>query len=284
MHPSLAFSWFPILVRGGGDIGTGVSFRLTHAGFPVVIAEQAQPLAVRLGASFARAAWDGQARVDGLEAQRVEGMAAVRSCWANGLLPLIIAPHIDSLPDLDPAAVIDARMLKMSGPPLSERHRLSIGLGPGFCAGVDCDAVIETQRGHWLGRVYWEGGASEDSGIPDAVRGHQAERVVRAPREGTVRCVRAIGEIVRAGDVLATVDDEQVVAPIDGILRGLIHDGVVVAKGLKIGDVDPRAEREYCFSISDKALAVGGGVLAAILGSEEFRARLANAPSAHRPG
>jgi xanthine dehydrogenase accessory factor len=161
----------------------------------LVIAEQAEPVAVRLGASFARAVWEGHATVDGLAAHCVEGMDAIRSCWARGILPLIVAPQPALLRDLSPSAVVDARMLKQGGSRLNGPHLLSIGLGPGFRAGVDCDAVVETQRGHWLGRVYWQGGASDDSGVPDAVGGHKAERVVRAPSAGKVSCVRAIGDL-----------------------------------------------------------------------------------------
>ncbi len=281
---SVIFPWFPILVRGGGDLGSGACFRLALAGFPVVVAERAEPLAVRLGASFARAVWEGQARVDGLSAQLVAGDEAVRTCWARGVLPVVVTEASDSFQDLAPAAVVDARMLKQGGPPLGSRHPFSIGLGPGFRAGVDCDAVVETQRGHWLGRVYWQGGASEDTGMPDAVRGHVAERVVRAPSGGRVTCTAAIGDKVGAGDALATVEGVVVRAPIDGVVRGLIHDGVAVTQGLKIGDIDPRGEREHCFSISDKALAVGGGVLSAVLASPEFRTRLAGALAAPLPG
>jgi xanthine dehydrogenase accessory factor len=161
-------------------------------------------------------------------------------------------------------------MLKRAGEPIGPASLLTIALGPGFRAGADCHAVVETQRGHWLGRVYWEGGASEDSGLPDAVQGHKGERVIRAPSDGVVRCVVAIGDTVRAGATIAEVGGTQVLAAFEGVVRGLIHDGVVVPKGLKIGDVDPRGVRQHCFSISDKALAVGGGALAAILESRQF--------------
>jgi xanthine dehydrogenase accessory factor len=265
-------------------LGSGAAHRLSLAGFPVVIVERAEPLAVRLGASYARAVWEEQAEVDGLVAQRVEGTDAVRTCWANSLLPVIVAVQPDSIPFVGQAAIVDARMLKKGGLPLSVERSFSIGLGPGFRAGVDCDAAVETQRGHWLGRVYWQGGPRDDTGMPDPVRGHSAERVVRAPSGGRVTCIKAIGDAVHVGDVLATVDAVEVRAPIDGVVRGLIHEGVVVTQGLKIGDVDPRAVREFCFSISDKALAVGGGVLSAVLASGAFRTRLASAAAPPLPG
>lgn len=269
--PSFIFRDFPILVRGGGDLGSGVAFRLTRAGFPVIVSEQAFPLAVRLGASFARAVWDDEVQVDGLTARRVGTIEGIQKSWAEGVLPVVVASEWDLWKGLDIAAVVDARMLKKAGTALGRRHLLHIGLGPGFRAGVDCDAVVETQRGHWLGRVHWRGGAADDSGLPNEVHGHQAERVVRAPAAGVLMSRAAIGAVVRPGDLLAEVGGVEVRAPIPGVVRGLIHEGAVVWPGLKIGDIDPRGVREYCFTISDKALAVGGGVLAAVLESPHFR-------------
>jgi len=252
-------------------LGSGVAHRLACAGFPVVIAEVAVPLAVRLGASFARAVWEGEAHVDGLTARRVPGPQAIRACWMSGSIAVIIAPEIEPWDELAMAAVVDARMLKRAGDRIGPASPLTVGLGPGFRAGVDCHAVVETERGHWLGRVSWQGGASDDSGIPDALHGHLGERVVRAPTAGVVRCIAAIGDTVQAGALIAEISGTPVPAAIEGVVRGLIHDGVAVSKGLKIGDIDPRGVREHCFTISDKALAVGGGALAAILESSQFR-------------
>ena len=265
------FRGFSILVRGGGDLGSGVAFRLTRSGFPVVVSEQAFPLAVRLGASFARAVWDEEAQVDGLTARRVGTIEAIQKSWGEGILPIVVAPEWGLWDGLNIAAVVDARMLKQAGAPLSHRQLLHIGLGPGFRAGVDCDAVVETQRGHWLGRVHWQGGAADDSGLPDEVHGHQAERVVRAPAAGVLAGRVAIGAVVHLGDLLAEVGGVEVRATIPGAVRGLVHEGALVSRGMKIGDIDPRGVRAYCFSISDKALAVGGGVLAAVLESPHFR-------------
>lgn len=248
-----------------------MAHRLARAGFPVVIAEVAVPHAVRLGASFARAVWEGEAHVDGLTARRAPGPEAIRACWMSGAIPVIIAPEIERWDEVAIAGVVDARMLKRGGDPIGPASPLTIGLGPGFRAGMDCHAVVETQRGHWLGRVYWQGGASDDSGVPEAVHGHLGERVVRAPSAGVVRCIAAIGDIVRAGAPIAEMGGTPIRAAIDGVVRGLIHDGVAVSKGLKIGDIDPRGVREHCFTICDKSLAVGGGALAAILESSQFR-------------
>ena len=255
-------------------MGSGVAHRLACAGFPVVIAEVAVPVAVRLGASFAMAVWEGEAHIDGLTARRVPGPEAIQACWMSGAIPVIIAAELEPWDDVPIAAVVDARMLKHAGDPLGPGAPLTVGLGPGFRAGMDCHAVVETQRGHWLGRVYWQGGASDDSGVPDAMHGHPGERVVRTPAAGVVRRIAAIGDTVRAGVPIAEIDGTPVRAAIDGVVRGLIHDGVAVSKGLKIGDIDPRGLREHCFTISDKALAVGGGALAAILESNQFRRSL----------
>jgi xanthine dehydrogenase accessory factor len=268
---TFTFPEFPVLVRGGGDLGSGAAFRIARAGLPVLIAEVAKPHAVRLGACFARAVWDGEATVDGLVARLVSGPEAIIACWKGGVLPVIVAPRLLSWKAFAVRAVVDARMLKRAGEPLGPASPLTVGLGPGFRAGVDCHAVVETQRGHWLGRVYWEGGASEDSGMPDAVRGHAGERVIRAPIDGVVRCLVTIGDMVRAGTTVAEIGASPVRAAFEGVVRGLIHDGVEVTKGLKIGDIDPRGVREHCFTISDKALAVGGGALSAILESQPFR-------------
>ena len=265
------FPRFPVLVRGGGDLGSGVAHRVARAGFPVVIAEVAAPLAVRLGASFAQAVWEGEAHVDGLTARRVPGPDSVQFCWRSGAIPVVIAAEFERWDEVSIAAVVDARMLKRAGDPIGAGSPLTVGLGPGFRAGTDCHAVVETQRGHWLGRVYWRGGASDDSGVPDAVHGRLGERVVRAPTAGVIRCIAAIGDPVRAGVPIAEIDGTPIRAAIDGVVRGLIHDGVAVSEGLKIGDIDPRGLREHCFTISDKALAVGGGALAAILESIQFR-------------
>lgn len=251
-----------------------MAHRLACAGFPVVIAEVAEPLAVRLGASFAQAVWQGEAHVDGLTARRVSGPEAIQACWMSGAIPVIIAAELEPWDEVAIAAVVDARMLKRAGNPIGPGSPPTVGLGPGFRAGVDCHAVVETQRGHWLGRVYWQGGASDDSGVPDGVHGHLGERVVRAPVAGVVRCVAAIGDTVRAGAPIAKINGTPIRAALDGVVRGLIHDGVAVSKGLKIGDIDPRGLREHCFTISDKALAVGGGALAAILESNQFRRSL----------
>jgi len=188
---------------------------------------------------------------------------------------VIADPEARSLSSGDWIALVDGRMRKRPPElPLSAAP-LVIGLGPGFTAGKDCHAVVETNRGHHMGRVYWDGSAEADTGVPESVHGHDVDRVLRAPAEGVLVSSVSLGEQVHRGEIIATVDGHQVAAAFDGVLRGLIHDGLAVHKGMKIGDLDPRGETSYCTQISDKSLAVGGGVLEAMLSSSEIRRQLA---------
>lgn len=261
----MLFERLPVVVKGGGDLASGVVYRLTKAGFPVTITELAQPLAIRRPVAFATAVYEGFITVDGITARRVDGPPAVKSVQAAGEIPVLVDPQGASLAELNPAVVVDARIAKRNLGTTRADAPLVIALGPGFTAGVDCHAVIETNRGHCLGRVFWDGTAEPDTGKPGRVQGHTSDRVLRAPANGFVHPQVAIGEAVTQGDVVATVGDVPITAPFDGVLRGLIHPSVPVTAGLKVGDVDPRAERDYCFLISEKSLAIGGGVLEAVL-------------------
>lgn len=261
---------FPVLVRGGGDLGTGVAARLWHAGFPVAVSEVPEPLAVRLGVALAAAVWEQEIQIEDLRARKVASIQFLRKAWDDGIIPVAVDPDAELAKELDFLAVVDARMTKRGGEgPVAERP-LRIGLGPGFVAGWDCHAVVETQRGHHLGRVYWTGGAQPDTGFPDSVAGREAERVLRAPVEGRLRAAKQIGDQAGKGEVIAQIGGQDVRAAFSGVLRGLMHNGARVPAGVKIGDLDPRGVREYCFSISDKARAVGGGVLEALLASPQF--------------
>lgn len=269
---------FPVMVRGGGDLGTGAAARLWHAGFPVAVSEVPEPLAVRLGVALAAAVWEGKVQIEDLRARIVFSAQGLREAWDQGEVPVAVDPSAGLAKEIEFLAVIDARMTKRGGDGPVPPHPLVIGLGPGFAAGWDCHAVVETQRGHDLGRVYWSGGAQGDTGLPDSVEGHGSDRVLRAPVGGGMRGVKRIGDWVDEGEVIAQVEDRDVRAPFAGVLRGLLHDGVRVPQGTKIGDLDSRSIREHCFSISDKARAVGGGVLEALLASPQF-AELLHTPS-----
>lgn len=254
-----------ILMRGGGDLATGAAVRCVRAGFPLVITELPQPLVVRRTVALASAVLDGEITVEGVRAARVESVEVARELAGAGTVPVIVDPDGTSIAALTPAVVIDARMAKRNIDTAIDDAPLVIALGPGFTAGTDCDAVIETNRGHFLGRVYWEGAAEPNTGTPGIVEGYGAERVLRAPVAGTVVPFRDIGDMLEQDELVASVDDRAVRAPFPGVLRGIVAEGTKVPAGLKIGDVDPRGDREHCFTVSDKSLAIGGGVLEALL-------------------
>ncbi len=254
-----------IRVKGGGDLGTGAAWRLHQAGFPVIVTELPRPLVVRRTVAFASAVYDGEIAVEGVTASRAGDASEAQRLLADGIVPVMVDPEGRLLAEIKPMVLVDAVMAKRNTGTRLEDAALVVALGPGFTPGIDCHCVVETQRGHNLGRVLWNAPAEPNTGVPGEIGGRSAERVLRAPCNGAIRSVRQIGETVHSGEIVAWVDGGQVVAPFDGILRGLAHDGLIVRAGTKIGDVDPRARREHCFTISDKALAVGGGVLQAVM-------------------
>lgn len=259
-----------ILLRGGGDLASGVALRLVRAGLNVVIAELASPLTVRRTVAFAEAVYEGQWSVEGITATRVSSLADAISLARAGGLPVVVAPDIGPLVACGFTVIIDARMTKREADTDVAMAPLVIGLGPGFEAGRHCHAVVETQRGPTLGRVHWLGTVLPDTGQPTG----DVRRVLRSPADGPLIACAEIGQIVEAGSVVATVADHAVVAPFRGVLRGLIRPGVTVTCGLKIGDVDARSRPELCWLVSDKALAVAGGVMEALLARAQVRARL----------
>jgi len=278
------FRHVPVIVRGGGDLASGVVYRLVKAGFPVLVTELARPLAIRRAVSFASAVYEGQITIEGVTARLIAGPEEAAACWAAGQVPVLVDPAGESIAILQPTVLVDGRMAKRNlGTAMSDAP-LVIALGPGFVAGEDCHAVIETKRGHFLGRVIWHGAAAPDTGRPGSVQGHEADRVLRAPSDGKLVALAQIGDAVQAGQVLATVAGEPVHAPFDGVLRGLLHPSVPVTRGLKIGDVDPRGVRAHCFTISEKSLAVGGGVLEAILSAPQLEQMLQGTPGQEMGG
>lgn len=250
------------LLRGGGDLATGVAWRLTRAGWPVVVCELATPLTVRRTVAVSSAVSDGEVDVEGMRAVRAQHVAEALELAATGVIPVLVSPE---LPAIDADVVVDARLAKRNLDTSIEDARLVVGLGPGFTAGVDCHAVVETMRGTRLGRVLWAGSAAPDTGTPGAVGGRGAERVLRAPTDGTVTWEVDIGDVVEDGQRLGLVGGVSIEAPFAGVVRGLISDRVDLTAGLKIGDVDPRLDPVACNEISDKALAIGGGVVEAVL-------------------
>ena len=263
----MLFSEQLVVIRGGGDLATGVVYRLHQAGFPIIVLELARPFVVRRQVAVATAVLQNNITIETLHAQLTHTLAeALQLAQTTRIIPALIAPHFSPLtPHLSPTILIDARMAKYNIDTAITQAPLVIALGPGFTAGEDCHAVIETMRGHTLGRVIWRGTAVPNTGTPGIIAGKGAERVLRAPVAGKVNWRLEIGDLVHEGQVLGDVAGEVVVAPFAGVLRGLIAPGTAVPANLKIGDLDPRADRNACFTISDKALAIGGGVLEAIL-------------------
>ena len=259
-----------MLLRGGGDLATGVALRLHRAGIKLIISELAQPLAVRRTVSFAEAVYEGHHIVEGVTARLVE-RDQLSAVLDTDEIPIVVDPNANVLTHLQFLVVIDARLTKQTPSPLPVEVPLHIGLGPGFHAGRNCHAVVETRRSHTLGRVYWTGLAQADSGEPEGDR----RRVLRAPEDGILTDHAKIGDHLEEGQTIAVVSDQYpVISPFPGVLRGLIRPGLHVSKGLKIGDIDPRGDPGACFLASDKALAIGGGVLEAILTREEIRNKL----------
>ena len=256
-----------VVIRGGGDLATGVAYRLHQAGFPIIVLELARPFVVRRQVAVATAVLQNSITIETLPAQHVHTPTKALELAYTGAIPVLIAPDLTSLSSLpSPISIlIDARMAKRNLDTSIHQAPLVIALGPGFTAGIDCHAVIETMRGHRLGRVIWQGTAVANTGTPGIIAGKGAERVLRAPVAGEVNWRLEIGDLVKEDDIIGEVAGTEVRAPFAGVLRGLIAPGTAVSAHLKIGDLDPRADRNACFTISDKALAIGGGVLAAIL-------------------
>ena len=253
-----------VLVRGGGDLATGVVARLHRAGFPLVVLELAAPLAIRRPVSVARAVREGSADIEDLQVRLADSPAHAFGLAAAGAIPVLVAERIPVFPGPF-SALVDARVAKAALDTAIDQAPLVVGLGPGFVAGTDCHAVVETMRGHHLGRVLWSGSAAPDTGAPGLVGGKSVERVVRSTRSGRIVWDVDIGDLVSEGRTIGTVAEVPVVAGLDGVVRGLIDPDVPAIPGLKLADIDPRADRSACFEISDKALAVGGGALEAIL-------------------
>lgn len=281
-----------VLVRGAGDLATGVIQALHRAGFSLVATEVPEPSAIRRSVALCEAVYDGRTEVEDCEAQLcssvgealelLDGNAQMQSQTApatndmNGdrhkapifgsPIPLLIDPNLSCLPELKPFAIVDAIIAKKNTGLQRRMAPITIALGPGFSAGEDCDIVVETMRGHNLGRLIFSGTARPNSGIPGLIAGHDADRVIHSPATGSIHNLAQIGDLVEAGQILADIEGVPVKATIHGVLRGLIRDGFAVSEGLKIADIDPRyTEQMNCFTISDKARALGNATLQALL-------------------
>jgi xanthine dehydrogenase accessory factor len=263
-----------ILLRGGGDLATGVALRLHRCGFPVIVTEIEKPRAVRRSVAFAQAVYSGEITVEGITARLMDDVEDAIGLIGLGEIPVVVDPQAESRHILRPMAIVDGRMRKEPPEIGKDAAAIVIGLGPGFMAGVDCHAAVETNRGHDMGRVIWEGAAQDDTGVPEAVAGYDVDRVIRATSKGEFQAVQQIGTLVEQGQVVARVADQDIRAAFAGLVRGLLHSGLMVEEGEKVGDLDPRGDERYCHRVSDKSLAVGGGVLEALLSYPEIRSRL----------
>lgn len=253
------------LIRGAGDLASGIALRLWHSGFDVAMTEIEHPTCIRRTVSFSEAVVKGRTDVEDVSAQLAENIAHARELLKRDILPVFVDPECKCRYELKPDILIDAILAKRNTGTKIADAPIVIGVGPGFEAGKDCHAAVETMRGHTLGRAIYRGGALPNTNIPGRIGGFTGERVLRAPADGVFKGTRRIGDTVAAGDIVGYVGDKPMTCTIGGVLRGLLADGTAVHQGMKAGDVDPRGKTEYCYTVSDKALAIGGGVLEAIM-------------------
>jgi xanthine dehydrogenase accessory factor len=265
MESNIKISNIRIGLRGAGDLASGVAWRLYHCGFKVFMTEIDHPMAVRRKVAFCEAIYHGSAVVEGVEARLVHTAEEIFQLWEHEKIPILVDPQCEIRRLIKPAVLIDAILAKKNKGTSTEDAPLVIALGPGFTAGKDAHFVVETNRGHYLGRLLMSGSAEPNTGVPGPVQGMSTERVLRAPAAGSWKNNAEIGDLVTKGDRVGSVKGVAVNAKIDGVIRGLIHPGIRVSKDLKIGDIDPRGNKDACYTISEKALAVGGGVLEGIL-------------------
>ncbi len=260
----MLFSNHLVIIRGGGDLATGVAYRLHKAGFPLIVLELEKPMVIRRRVALATAVLEGSITIEDIRGQLAHSLDEALDLSQTNTVPVLIAPTL-TIPHSSFSILVDARIAKRNIDTTIDQAPLVIGMGPGFTAGADCHAVIETMRGHNLGRVIWQGSALPNTGTPGIVAGKGAERVLRAPVDGVVNWRLAIGDYVELDTVIGDVNGVPVTAPFAGVIRGLIAPGLSVSAQMKIGDVDARGTPENCFTISDKALAMGGAALEAIL-------------------
>lgn len=254
-----------ILIRGAGDMASGIAVRLYRCGFTLAMTDLERPTSIRRTVCFSEAILRGTCTVEGITAERACTREEADRIWQQGYIPVFADDEGTVLSLLKPYAAVDARLAKVNLDTSITDAPIVVAVGPGFSAGIDCHAVVETQRGHYLGRAIYEGAAAANTGIPGNIGGYTVERIVRAPKAGIFHPVHEISDEVKAGEVVAYVDDEPVKCLIGGILRGILPEGSKVHTGMKSGDVDPRCKPDHCLCASDKALAVGGGVLEALL-------------------
>ena len=246
-------------------MATGIAYRLKKSGFDIVMTEIHKPTTVRRTVAFSQAVFDNEIVIEGIKGVKVNNINEIYEEIREGNIPIIIDENAEIIKELSPDVVVDAIIAKQNLGTSIEDAPIVIGVGPGFEAKVDCHLVVETKRGHYLGKVIEEGSAIPNTGVPGNIGGYTKERIIRASSNGKIKPVVAIGDFVKKGDIVAYIDGVEVLSEIDGIVRGMLQEGIEVFKGMKSGDIDPRCEKDHCFTISDKARSIGGGVLEAIM-------------------
>lgn len=254
-----------VLIKGAGDLATGIAYRLKKSGFDIVMTEIHKPTTVRRTVAFSQAVFDNEIVIEGIKGVKVNNINEIYEEIREGNIPIIIDEKAEIIKELRPDVVVDSIIAKKNLGTSIEDAPIVIGVGPGFEAKVDCHLVVETKRGHYLGKVIEEGSAIPNTGVPGNIGGYTKERIIRASSNGKIKPVVAIGDFIKKGDIVAYIDGIEVLAEIDGIVRGMLQEGIEVFKGMKSGDIDPRCEKDHCFTISDKARSIGGGVLEAIM-------------------
>ena len=254
-----------VLIRGAGDLASGIALRLHHAHMKIVMTDLPHPTAIRRTVCFSQALLFGTMQVEDVTAERAASVRDIPAILERGNIAVLADPEAKCITRLHPDAVVDAILAKRNlGTRITDAPCV-VGVGPGFTAGVDCHAAVETMRGHYLGRVITDGSPIPNTNIPGLIGGFAGERVLRAPDDGVFHQLHEIGDLVEAGETVGEVNGKPMACTISGVLRGILADGTPVFKGMKSGDVDPRAQVENCYTASDKAIAIGGGVLQAIL-------------------
>jgi xanthine dehydrogenase accessory factor len=262
---STELSQLVVLIRGGGEVASGVAHKLARVHFRVCLTETSQPLAVSRGVAFCEAIYDGEKEVEGVVARRVESVSEIPKVWQESQIPIIIDPEASVKDTINPDVLVDAIMAKRNlGTKITDAP-LVIGLGPGFHAGRDVHMVVETNNSESLGRVILSGEAEKDTGIPIAIGGLTFERALHSPRDGLFQTDKGIGDLVTAGEVVASVTGQPAKAEISGVVRALLRSGTVVEKGTKLGEIDPSGDKEACYTIRPRVRAIAGGVLEAIM-------------------
>lgn len=274
-----------VLIKGAGDLASGIACRLHQSGFSVVMTDLPVPTAVRRTVAFSRCVYEDTVTIEQSSARLCHSLSEIHAALNDDMIAVVVDPEAKIRTELNPDVVVDAIIAKTNlGTTLADAP-VVIAVGPGFTAGVDCHCVVETKRGHYLGRCIYDGSAIANTGIPGDIGGYTVQRILRAPADGIFHPIISIGTIVEPGDICGVVfpiteisesadhpnvrsertDGIPMRSEIPGVVRGLLQDGVPVTKGLKSGDVDPRCAPEHCSTVSDKARAIGGGVLEAIL-------------------